>query len=279
LLALLTYALPKSPSWLVVEFYAGNDVPEAIRDDVCQRGGDFRCRYNDPEVQRRLAHHPIYPTIFNVRTDVWARLADYSLENLTLATTRYLTDAMKGAIKQRLAVLFHAAPSHDAAHKFSHTKLSMGGPPVPVREGQWLAYVQAGIAATQQQYERLGAALEGREYKPTVILLYNPAPYEVYRGMGMEQNPRAEQMYPFQREALCAFAHTHGWHFLDLTEPLRGAVRGGEVWLYGYYDQSHWSPQGTAIVADVFAAELLKIVSVNQEGQKTHDTGGEFKNE
>jgi len=102
------------------------------------------------------------------------------------------------------------------------------------------------------------------EHQPTVILLYNPAPYEVYRGMGMEPNPQTEQMYSLQREALRAFAHTHGWRFLDLREPLRGAVRGGEVWLYGYYDQSHLSPQGTAIVADVLAAELLKIIRSRQ---------------
>src|SRR6266511_895883 len=76
--------------------------------------------------------------------------------------------------------------------------------------------------------------------------------------------PTSEQMYSLQREALRAFAHTHGWRFLDLREPLRGAVRGGEVWLYGYYDQSHLSPQGTAIVADVLAAELLKIIRSRQ---------------
>src|SRR5262249_4836639 len=146
----------------------------------------------------------------------------------------------------------NAAPSRDAAHEVSYTKLLLeGGLPAPVREGQWLAYVQAGMALTQQQYERLGTTLEERAHPPTVILLYNPAPYEVYRGMGMEQNLQADQMSALQREALRAFAHTHGWRFLDLTEPLREAVRGGEVWLYGHYDYSHWSPQGTTIAANV----------------------------
>ena len=289
--ALLTYALPKSPQWLVVEFYGGNDVSEALRDDVCQRGGDFRCRYNAPEVDRRFAQHPLYRTIFDVRTDVWARLADYATENLTLATTSYLLDALKGALKQQLAALVYATPRREAADQFSHTELppevgppaqvrelppaitqiplwsglALGGAfPAPVHEGQWSAYVQAGLAATQHQYERLRATLARMEHQPTVILLYNPAPYEVYRGMGMEPNPQTEQMYSLQREALRAFAHTHGWRFLDLREPLRGAVRGGEVWLYGYYDQSHLSPQGTAIVADVLAAELLKIIRSRQ---------------
>src|SRR5262249_13887430 len=88
--ALLTLALPHAPRWLVVEFYGGNDVSEAIRDDVCQAWGDYRCRYNRPTLARLFAHHPLYRTIFDVRTDAWARLADYTTENLTLATTCYL---------------------------------------------------------------------------------------------------------------------------------------------------------------------------------------------
>jgi len=82
--------------------------------------------------------------------------------------------------------------------------------------------------------------------------------------MGIDLNPRAEQLYAMQQEALRAFAHTQGWHFLDLTEPLRGVVREGKVWLYGHYDQSHWSLRGTAMVAEVLATELAKIVRVNE---------------
>jgi hypothetical protein len=260
--AVLTYALPKSPKWLIVEFYAGNDVPEAIRDDLCASGGDFRCRYNTVEVPRRLAQHQVYHTIFEVPTDVWARLADYSAENLTLATTRYLISAMKNAIKQRFAAPDIPPPGRDAAHEFYNSRVTLvPWPPAKVREGQWLAYLKAGMAVTQQQYERLWAALEGMEHKPTVILLYNPTPYEIYRRLWMDPNPRADQTSAFQREALSAFAHSHGWRFLDLTEPLRQEVRAREVWVFGRYDKSHWSPQGTAIVADVLAAELLKIIA------------------
>ena len=259
--ALLTYALSKSPQWLVLD-HVGNDGPEAIQDDVCERGGDFRCRYNRPEVERRIAQHPIYATIFNVRTDGWARLADYATENLTLATTRYLLTTMK----QRLAALVNAAPPRDATREFYNLGLPppVAVPLVPVRQGQWLAYFQAGMAATQQQYKRLWATLEEMEHKPTVILLYNPSPYEVYRDMRVEPDQRADQLSALQREALSAFAHTHGWQFLDLTEPLREAAQGGAVWLYGRYDTSHWSPQGTAVVAEVLAAELLKSLRFRQ---------------
>jgi hypothetical protein len=135
-------------------------------------------------------------------------------------------------------------------------------PPAEVREGQWLAYLHAGMAVTAQQYERLWATLAGMAPQPTVILLYNPSPYEVYRGIGLEPWPEAEQTVAFQRAALSAFAHIHGWRWLDLTEPLRQAVRARQVWLFGRYDKDHWSPQGTAIVADVLAAELLKVIDL-----------------
>ena len=97
--ALIAYALPKQPRWLIVEFYAGNDLPEEIRNDVCESTGDFRCRYSEPEVRRRLAQHPVYRTIFDVgaaSTDIFATFADAATHNLTLATTRYLINALKG---------------------------------------------------------------------------------------------------------------------------------------------------------------------------------------
>ena len=186
-----------------------------------------------------------------------ARLADYATENLTLATTRYLLNAMK----QRLAALVNAAPHRDAACEFYNLRFHppVAGPPVPVRQGQWLAYFQAGMAATQQQYKRLWVALEGMKHKPTVILpLHSVSVLRCTATWGRSRISGPIRCRPCSGEALSAFAHTHGWQFLDLTEPLREAVQGGAVWLYGRYDTSHWSPQGTAVVADVLAAELLK---------------------
>jgi hypothetical protein len=48
---------------------------------------------------------------------------------------------------------------------------------MPVRAGQWLAYLQAGMAVTQQQYERLWVTLAGMAHQPTVILLYRELNY------------------------------------------------------------------------------------------------------
>jgi hypothetical protein len=100
--ALLTYALPKQPKWLIAEFYAGNHLKKEIRNEACDSVGDFRCRFNAPEVRRRLSQHPSYQPIFELPTDVSARFADAAAENPTLATTRYLVNTMKGALKERL---------------------------------------------------------------------------------------------------------------------------------------------------------------------------------
>lgn len=262
--ALIAYALPKQPRWLIVEFYAGNDLPEEIRNDVCESTGDFRCRYGELEVRRRLAQHPVYHTIFDVgaaSTDIFALFADAATHNLTLATTRYLISALKGATKARPAARDNAhAPDGDEETEVPNITATVSGFQFKVRQGQRLAYLKTGLALTQHSYERLVVELEGRAQRPTVILLYNPTPYEIYREIRVDPNPEADQTSAYQLEALRAFAHTYGWRFLDLTDPLRQEVQARKVWIFGRYDKSHWSHKGTKVVAAVLAAELLKII-------------------
>jgi hypothetical protein len=266
--ALIAYALPRQPRWLIVEFFAGNDPPEAIRNDVCDSMGDFRCLYNDREVRRRLAEHPVYRTIFDtgaVSNDILATFADYATHNLTLATTRYFIDECKGTVKDTLKGLF--GTRDDAPNPVREEKT--GAPKIPavvagfkykVLPGQRLAYLNAGLALTQRSYQRLVTALEGMVRRPTVILLYNPTAYEIYREMWVDPNPEADRTSIFLRKALRGFAHQHDWRYLDLTEPLRQRVQAHKVWLYGHYDKGHWSHEGTAVVASVLAAELVNVI-------------------
>jgi hypothetical protein len=272
--ALITYALPKQPKWLIVEFYAGNDLKEEIRNEACEGLGDFRCRFNAPEVRRRLSQHPSYQTIFEPPTDVFARFDDAAAENLTLATTRYLINATKGALKERLlAEGDRSLATREAAHEFYNTGIA--APPggssgfFVVREGQWLVYLQTAMRVTEQHYERLWATLEGMDPKPTVILLYNPTPYELYHGMWIDPIAEADQASAFQRESLSTFARAHGWPFLDLTDPLRQEAQARQVWLFGRYDKGHWSPEGTAIVAAVLGRELLNVIGQGEVSRST----------
>jgi hypothetical protein len=260
--ALITYALPKQPKWLIVEFYSGNDLKEEIRNEACDGQGDFRCRYNGPEVRRQLSQHPVYQTIFEIPRDIFARFADAATENLTLATTQYLISMMKDAVKEKfMAKGDRSSAPRDAAHTFYNTGvIAPPGGFFTVREGQWHLYLKTAMRVTEKHYERLGTKLKGMDPKPTIILLYNPTPYEVYRGMWMDPIPEADQASAFQREALGTFAHAHGWRFLDLTDPLRQEVQARQVWLFGQYDKGHWSPQGTAIVAAVLSRELRRVI-------------------
>jgi GDSL-like Lipase/Acylhydrolase family len=261
--ALLTYALPKRPRWLIVEFYGGNDLWDEVRNEACDGGGDFRCRSNMPAVHRQLAHHPVYRTVFRHPTGVLARFAELATENLTLATTRYLIDTMKGAFKERLmAKGDRSSATGDAAHKFYNTNVDEPAAAFSlVREGQWPVYLNTSMQTIQKHYERLWGHLENIHPKPTVILLYNPTPYEVYRGMWIDPHPEEDQASAFQRDALREFAHAYGWRYLDLTDPLRQEVRARQVWLYGQHDKSHWSPQGTALVAAVLSRGLLEVIA------------------
>jgi hypothetical protein len=260
--AVMAYALPKQPRWLIVEFYSGNDLPEAVRDDVCADFSDFRCRYNGPEIAWRLAHHPAYAAIFETSTDVFTRLADYCTRNMTLATTRYFFDRLKDVTKRRF--MPRPGPQGRPPEVVSaphYARISKPAwPPMRVRAGQWQTYMQAGMAATRQEYERLLQSLRQMTRPPRVILLYNPAPYEVYRGLGVEPEPRWDEASAFQREVLEAFAQQHGWRYLDLTEPSRRAVQAHQAWLYGQHDRSHWSPRGTTIMAEVLRRELSSII-------------------
>jgi hypothetical protein len=258
--ALITYALPKHPRWLIVEFYAGNDLAEEIRNDVCESMGDFRCRYNEPEVRRRLAQHSIYRTIFDVdadSNDIFATYADVATHNLMLATTRYFVATLKGEIKGSGDAPIPDFKEEEEVYEIAAT---VAGFQFRVRQGHLLAYLQAGMALTQASYKRLVAKMEIMEHRPTVILLYNPTAYEVYRDMWVDPKHEADHTSAFLREALGGFANSHGWHFLDLTEPLRQAVQVRQVWRYGQYDRVHWSSQGTAMAAAVLATELWKII-------------------
>src|SRR5262245_55279921 len=261
--ALLTYALSKQPRWLILEFYAGNDLPEAIQDDLCADAGDFRCRYNPVELEWRSAHHPVYSSMAEVRTHIIATLAYYSADNLTLTITGVPADAIKGGVKRALGPFVTGRSSGTARDEVSRTPAApvvFAKPPFPLREGHWAAYLQAGMAAIEREYRRLWSALESTDIKPTVVLLYSPVKYEVYQGQGLEPLPEMDRTSAFQRTSISAFARTFGWRFLDLTEPLREEVKARQAWLYGVHDQVHLSPEGTVIMASVLAAQLSKVI-------------------
>jgi hypothetical protein len=116
------------------------------------------------------------------------------------------------------------------------------------------------MAETCKAYERLYTRIAEMESKPAVTLLYNPSGYEIYRDILADRESVNDEVSELQLRAIKSFATGHGWILLDLTKPLRDALKDSKAWIYGQYDEVHWSHEGTAIVAPVLARELLKVI-------------------
>jgi hypothetical protein len=251
--ALITYALPKHPKWLVVEFFSKNDVSDANENEVCESQPDFRCRFNMPELRRRFAAHPVYRTMVNVDSNGVDVFDFYAENDFTIAVSRYLIHSLKNTLKHALVAESKKGdlPSVYGPIRTDHE----------LRDGKLLSWVKTGMAVTHRDYEHLVTKLAELENKPRVILLYNPSGYEIYRDILRARDPESDEIAEFQLEAQRAFADNNGWIFLDLTQPLRNKLKESKTWIYGRYDQMHWSQKGTAIVAPVLATELLKAMA------------------
>jgi hypothetical protein len=255
--ALLTYAMPKHPRWLVVEFYSANDPTDCMEDEACEKFRDFRCKFSQPEIRRQILEHPIYSSLLNPESNRFQVFDYYAEHSLTIAVTRLVTDRIKTKVKQGLTRYSDASgQERDRAFDIAHP----GQTSVLIRPGRLGDWVKAGLELSHKNYERLAAEIARSEHKPSVILLYNPSAYEMYRDILAKPNPLYDELGTFQRSAQRAFATQHGWIFLDLTEPLRSKLKSTKAWIYGRYDGAHWSRAGTIIVADVLATELLEII-------------------
>jgi hypothetical protein len=61
--ALIRYGLPKSPKWLIVEYFSGNDASEANEDEICEMGGNFSSRFAIDWMRSRFEQNPKYQDI------------------------------------------------------------------------------------------------------------------------------------------------------------------------------------------------------------------------
>ena len=106
---------------------------------------------------------------------------------------------------------------------------------------------------TYSQYDRLSDEISKMHRPPGVILLYNPAAYEIYRDTRVDPDEETDRVSEFHRQALRAYADKKGWTLLDLTESLHDELKRTEFWIYGQYDRVHWSKEGTKVVAGLLA--------------------------
>jgi hypothetical protein len=256
---------------LVLEFYSGNDVSDAIEYEMCEGLNDFRCTFNLAERHRKLTMHPLYGPMLAQSPDTFARLSPYSEDYFTLAVTTYLAEAVKNTIRKNLVERSEQPLTAEQASTHGyHNQLSnpddMSRPAranVEIRPERLFDWARAGMIVTHKDYSRLVARLRELQLEQTVkvILLYNPSAYETYRDILLDRKPEYDQVSEFQIEAQRSYAEANHWIFLDLTTTLRKEVQKSKAWIYGDHDRTHWSPRGTAIVAKTLAAELLTAMS------------------
>jgi hypothetical protein len=260
--ALITYALPKAPKWLVVEFYPRNDVSEAIVADVCKDVEDFRYCFGTIEPAHRIVRHPVYHTMTHASADIFEMFAYYAAQNFTLATTRYAIDSLKRPLKMRFTAGTHRGIMRGSDENNPNRRVGFLVSPrgIKIRKGKLLDWVISGISVVHRDYQALMAKVARMASKPQVILLYNPTPYELYRDILIDRNADYDRVGEFLRDTQRAFTQKHGWVFLDLTAPLRHELEASKMWLYGRYDLTHWSLQGTILVSSVLRTELLKVI-------------------
>jgi hypothetical protein len=254
--AAMTHALPRKPGWLIVEFFSGNDATDA--DEVCCAAGNFRGVMNKHRVRRRLSSNPVYASMLPAAADRFEVFDDYVEESLTLAVSRHYFDRIKSLLRTGVA-----AADHSEGHT-SGQSLSVSMPATTsynLGPGQRLHWAKTGMSETHKHYRRLVAKIAELENKPVVILLYDPAGYEIYRDILVGRLPEYDQVSAFQTEAQKAFAEANGWRFIDLTAPLRTKLEKTKSWIYGKHDSTHWSHQGTAIAAEAMTAEILKVMT------------------
>jgi hypothetical protein len=268
--ALIAYALPKHPKWLVVEFYPNNDVADTIVADVCEGIQDFRYCYWTIEPAHRIMRHPLYSTMAGRANNIFEILKYYAAQNFTLATTRYIIatlkttlNALKGTLKRRLTIgIDRSVPRSEGKDHLEPPKIKFVDWVKHTRpqRGKLLDWAIASMPLVYGNYERLAAKVAEMENKPQVILLYHPTPYELYHDILTDRNADYDRIADFLKSSQRAFAEKHGWVFLDLTAPLRHELQANKIWLYGRYDPTHWSHEGTTLVASVLKAELLKVI-------------------
>jgi hypothetical protein len=192
----------------------------------------------------------------------------YTEDNFTLAVTQYLISNIKGAIKANMwnsSPIPHAPRQGDDGQgrkRFAVAEVSYpgGNADFEVRREKKIEWMKEGMQLTYRRYDLLAGEIDKMQQPPGVILLYNPSAYEIYRDSVVDRDEETDRVSQFQRQALSDYAGKHGWTFLDLTAALAEEVTRSGVWLYGEYDRTHWSTQGTVAVASVLGRELVKLI-------------------
>lgn len=260
--ALMTYALPKRPKLVVVEFFAGNDASDMNEDEALAGSGTFEDRFAHADLTYRMLTSRTYGPL--LVGPGWNYLWRLRADNLTLALSYYVVRQLK----QSLGAAYRRGKP-DAVHVLAEAGTGPGAAPrlfampayanFAVRPEAYGEWIRLGLEGTFREYRLLLAAVSRMQTPAKVAVLYNPTSYEIYRGLAVAPNPEQDARVEQQRRAVAEFCRSNGVEFLDLLPGLRRAVEGKPpVWLYGAIDPIHWSESGTEAAAAVIRDNLLR---------------------
>ena len=284
--ALIAYAIAQHPRSLILEFYAGNDVTDAIVTESCASVGTFHCIFTTAERHRTLLRYEPFASMIDHEKNRPGLFDDVVGDSFTLAVTRLLISHAKDVTR---SILFPRLPDRlsqgSSAAGFSsdfglNSAAAEGRQPqfrtaevaIPgeaseysVLAGRWLEWVKGGVAIAFHHYDRLADALSQLRQPPEVILLYNPSAYEIYRNTLVERDSETDSVSDYQRQAIKGYAAQNGWYVIDLTDALEEEVVKRALWIFGKHDYVHWSTQGTQVVASVLARELKPLINKEEK--------------
>lgn len=253
--ALKLFAIPRRPQWVVVEFFSGNDINDAIESDVCRwLRRNYRCRFARLEIRRGLSRHPRYRALGEFAphesTDrSMGLLRDVRGESLTLALGSYMARAVKMRVDDLRAGRGRAAIASAEGPAGGEAIAAVpGGERYLVRPDRRREWFEAGFGVATAAYDDLVRQARGAGIGVAVV--YNPTSQEIYAEAPLP-SATGETVSWMQRQALRGYAAERGVAFCDLTDGFRARVRDGARGLYGRRDDGHWSRHGTEVAASV----------------------------
>lgn len=288
--ALITYALPKKPQLLIVEFYSGNDVSEANEDEICENSNTYICRFTFNWMREQFNKSPKYKNIFTSHSEetfIEIAIKNIRMNSFCLAVTRRFISL----IKKKLREIRHKAFTEGTTPSFSDpetriekidilTKIATQGnykgitdkieisspyiyPPASahfeIKQDKYDEWIKYGIENTLNSYRRLLKKVKSLPDPPGIVILYNPSVYEIYRDICIKNSLEYDKRAKMQLEALTQFALENKILLVNLLPGLREKVKVNKIWMYGKKDLCHWSPVGTHIAAEVLLEELNNI--------------------
>lgn len=254
------FAWPKRPRWLVLEFYAGNDASEIIEDAICgKRRRDYTCRFDFTEMARGLSQEPEFAGMgdFGDFSPVMESVRAMRSDSLTLALGTGIAQKARRALA---ALGGTSSTSYGLGRRLDGQAVTLPGfTHYPIFPSRHLDWIKRGLDLTLQTYEsfRDEAGPRGAH----LLLLYNPTSYEIYREVlpDGQRDPLADEISRIQRQTLEQYAKEKGLAFCDLTDEFRAKVRQGVRGMFGHYDGTHWSQEGTHVAGQLIVACLGRL--------------------